>query len=309
MTSASGLFAPGSFMAVVRQALLAVLLALFFAPAAHADVCGMLQAQIDSARRSTPAVGQLKRQYDALSRLERQQQCSRRSGIFTLFSSCGDISRRKSALVRQMRSASGDGGTAGLRARMVSLGCAARGARPQMDARARTPNADTRYEAGWVSGNDMLFCVRLDDGYFFPAPNSGFVRASDVKLIESQCRYICDDAKMAVYRLDDPSLETEEMVSVESRQPYTDLSTAFRYRDAEKFKTCNLQRYSQRVNLARAESITPRTVDANSVVLPVPNARPDIEPMAFTENQQSALDANPLTRKVRVVGDPYLPNE
>ena len=40
--------------------------------------------------------------------------------------------------------------------------------------------------------------------------------------------------------LSDPSLETDQMVAVETRKPYTELPTAFRYRDAAEFKACEL---------------------------------------------------------------------
>lgn len=77
----------------------------------------------------------------------------------------------------------------------------------------------------------MLFCVRLSDGYFFPAPKSQFARSDDVKDTVDQCRYICDDASVDLYMLDDPSLETEEMIALETRKPYKDLPAAFRYRE------------------------------------------------------------------------------
>lgn len=306
MASGGGFFEPARAPGLFARMLLLLCLILGFVPAAHADVCDMLRAQVDSIRGSTPALGQLKRQLDALRALERQQQCARRTGIFTLFSACGDIARRKSAVERQIRTASSGTRTAGLKARMASLGCAAQAAKPQREA--RVANRAPRSAAGWIAGHDMLFCVRLEDGYFFPAPNSGFVTAAGHKLVKSQCRYICDNADMAVYQLHDPALESEEMISVETRQAYKDLPNAFRYRDAAHFKACNLQRYSQRVNEARAQAMTPATVDAKSLVLPVPNARPDIEPIAFSEEEPRA-SANPLTRKVRVVGPPYLPNE
>ncbi|MER9181730.1 DUF2865 domain-containing protein [Mesorhizobium sp. M0767] len=65
----------------------------------------------------------------------------------------------------------------------------------------------------------MLFCVRLSDGYFFPAPKSQFAKSDDLKETVDQCRYICDDAGVDLYTLSDATRETEEMVGLESGKP------------------------------------------------------------------------------------------
>lgn len=305
MAAHSGSFGRRLLPGLVTRGLVLLFLVAGLAPAAHADVCDMLRAQANAAASGGASVTALKKQLAALRALEGQRQCAK-SGIFGLFTSCRDIARRKSAVERELRAATRPSGAvpARLRARMEELGCLQSGKRDKTQM-VKSTNRDAR---GWNAGSDMLFCVRLEDGYFFPAPNSGFVAASDAERTRSQCRYICDNADMDVYRLDDPTLETEEMVSVEGRQPYRELRTAFRYRDAEQFRACDLQRYSRRVSLARADAMTPTTIDAKSIVLPVPNARPDIEPIAFSEPPKQQ-GANPLTRKVRVVGAPYLPNE
>ncbi len=51
--------------------------------------------------------------------------------------------------------------------------------------------------------NTMLFCVRVTDGYFFPAPNSQFVGVDHVK-----------------NTLDDMALESEVMASVKDGRSY-----------------------------------------------------------------------------------------
>ena len=78
--------------------------------------------------------------------------------------------------------------------------------------------------------NTRLFCVRLSDGYYFPAPNSQFVGEKDAETTLDRCRYICDTNGIEVYALQDMNLETEEMVSVEGSKSYTELPSAFRYR-------------------------------------------------------------------------------
>lgn len=278
------------------------------APAAHADICDALRAQLRSSSggAQSPAVAQLNKQLAAIRALERQRQCGGKAkGGF--FNACSDIARRKDEVARKIQIAarSKSGSAAAIRARMEDLGCAVQMARKPDPSRSAAPQA----ASGWRNGNDTLFCVRLSDGYYFPAPNSQFVQAASYKLIQSQCQYICEDPQMAVYELTDLALETEEMVSVDSRRPYKELSTAFAYRNSAEFKTCDSQRYNLRVNEARASATTPTTVDAANVVLPLPVARPHVDPaMAYSAGDQEA-PLETLRRKVRVVGDPFLPND
>lgn len=277
---------------------------------AQADICDSLRSQMLSASTQNPAIAQLNRQLAALRTLERQRKCSgKNTGGF--FNACRDLSNRKNNVQRAAQAAasrSTGGRVAAVQARMASLGCTTRSAKPQQRQAAFLGNAP-RVSGGWSAGNDMLFCVRLSDGYFFPAPNSGFVQASDYKLIKSQCQYICDDAEMGVYELANMSAETDEMISVEERKPYKELPVAFSYRESADFKACDSQRYNRRVNEARARATTPATVDGKTIVLPVPAARPDIDPILAYSEGEEAGKTNPLTRKVRIVGAPYLPED
>jgi hypothetical protein len=62
------------------------------------------------------------------------------------------------------------------------------------------------------------------------------------------------------------------------------------------------------MNEARARATTPTTVDSAGIVLPLPAPRPDIDTvMAYSGETRHAAD--PFTRKVRIVGTPFLPND
>ncbi|WP_432285446.1 DUF2865 domain-containing protein [Aminobacter sp. BA135] len=93
------------------------------------------------------------------------------------------------------------------------------------------------------AGQAMLYCVRLKDGYYFPAPNAQFVNAGHYDNTLDRCRYICNDKAMDVYELDDIGRETEEMASVGTRQSYRDLPSAFAYREMADSHGCDLPRY------------------------------------------------------------------
>lgn len=154
----------------------------------------------------------------------------------------------------------------------------------------------------------MLYCVRLADGYYFPAPNAQFVNTGYYDNTLDRCRFICNDNAMDVYELDDIGRETEEMASVKTRQSYKDLPAAFAYRDRAAFQGCDLPRYYRRANEMRARTVTPKNMEA--AIIPVPQARPELllddTVTAFVPETPKAMPAT--TRKIRVVGTPFLPN-
>jgi hypothetical protein len=203
-----------------------------------------------------------------------------------------------------------------LQARYVALGCQAAPKRQQAP---QQQASDTEASALVSGGNALLFCVRLSDGYFFPAPNSQFARARDLKDTVDQCRYICDDAGVDLYTLNDPSLETDQMVAVDTRKPYTELATAFRYRDAVEFKACDLKRYSERVAELRARTVTPGNME--NAVIPLPTSRPDLgtvsdipsssargaEANATSSIARSEAVAPSDAKPVRIVGPAFFP--
>ncbi|MFD1987299.1 DUF2865 domain-containing protein [Mesorhizobium newzealandense] len=198
------------------------------------------------------------------------------------------------------------GDTSGLRARFVALGCAP-------SAKEQRRAAPTTQSAGaTIGGNAMLFCVRLSDGYFFPAPKSQFAAGGDLKETADQCRYICDDPGVDLYTLSDASLETDRMVALDTRKPYAELPAAFRYRDDANFKACDVKRYYRRVAELRARTVTP--ADMSNAIIPLPSAKPDIGTVvAATVSdakdpgavQNQSIEAG--KRSVRVVGPAFFP--
>ena len=198
--------------------------------------------------------------------------------------------------------------SSGLQARYIALGCQGT---PKRQQQASNPEASTPA----YDGNAMLFCVRLSDGYFFPAPKSQFVQGDDVKQMVDQCRYICDDAGVDLYTLGDPSLETEEMVALDTRKPYKDLPAAFKYRDDATFRACDVKRYSRRVAELRARTVTPANM--SNAIIPLPSAKPDLgtvaqiprteadAPEAMGAAQQQSVEA--FSRPVRMVGPAFFP--
>jgi hypothetical protein len=307
---------------------------MFGTSSSYADSCSAIRSQMRSADRggSSPQLAQFRRQLVAIQRLEKQRQCSAKSSMVGFFfNPCADLVRSKAEVQRRIAAASNSGrNTSGLRARFVALGCAKakrqeRQERKEQPQQAQQRSAPTNRSAGAnYAGGPMLFCVRLSDGYFFPAPKSQFAKRDDLKETVDQCRYICEDAGVDLYTLEDASRETEEMVAIETRRPYTELATAFRYRDDAKFEACDVRRYNKRVAELRARTVTPANM-ANAII-PLPTTKPDVAAVAEIPGleakgtdgtalnveakgaaQHQSIERLTETRPVRVVGPAFFP--
>ena len=280
----------------------------------YADSCSAIRGQLLSGGRGggvSPELAQLRRQLAAIQGLERQRRCTAQSATGGFFNACADLARNRTEVLRQIAAGSGRD-VSGLQARLAALGCGAKDQRPV---------SKTQSTAGGAiyAGNSMLFCVRLSDGYFFPAPKSQFAGSDDVKDMADQCRYICDDPAVDLYTLSDASLETEKMVALDTRKPYTELPSAFRYRDDANFKTCDVKRYYQRVAELRARTVTPTNM--SNAIIPLPQRKPDVaspEVGSVAAIAQSGTEATGAAqeqsieaskRPVRMVGPAFFPAE
>lgn len=298
---------------------LSVTVLLAIATVSYADPCGALRSQMLAGGRgaASPELAQLRRQLAAIQGIERQRRCTAGSAMGGFFNACADLARSRAEVQRRIAGI-GNPGRGDLQARYVALGCqSARNRQPA------EPALKPQFSGTTFGSNAMLFCVRLSDGYFFPAPNSQFARENDLKHTVDQCRYICDDPGVDLYTLSDPNLETDQMVAVETRKPYTELPTAFRYRDDARFKGCDLKRYYQRVAEFRARTVTPGNMQ--NAIIPLPTAKPDLGTVsdipspadADAEVHAAAADAGAAegqtptmpvgSRRVRVVGPAFFP--
>lgn len=274
----------------------------FVASAARAGSCDAFRSQLLSNKRNggvSPEVAALRRQLAAIQAIERRRGCTAASAQGGFFNACADLARSRSEVQGKIASAVNSGSGAVLQARVAAPDCAARQERP-------TPKKDQA--ASVLGGGAMVFCVRPSDGYFFPAPKSQFAGRDDVKAMADQCRYICDDPTIELYTLGDPSLETDQRVAIETREPYTELAAAFKYRENADFKACDVKRYHQRVAELRARTVTP--TDLSNAVIPLPTAKPEVAPSVGSESRgaaQASIEAG--QRPVRLVGPAFFPTE
>ncbi|WP_455269310.1 DUF2865 domain-containing protein [Rhizobium herbae] len=170
---------------------------------------------------------------------------------------------------------------------------------------AASRSATAGYALRRISAKIETRCVRLSDGYSFPTPNSGYNTTSDMEAIAAQCKFICDDPAMDVYRITSADRNTDEMISVTTGARYAELPNAGTYRTASPLKTCDMNRFYKTV-LAK----TPAAADA-----PISNVE-NVQPVealnvALLEDvglRGTASFVQPQTRKVRIVGAAYLPD-
>ncbi|WP_426230978.1 DUF2865 domain-containing protein [Pararhizobium sp. DWP3-4] len=170
---------------------------------------------------------------------------------------------------------------------------------------AATRGLATGYALPRISARMETRCVRLSDGYSFPTPNSGYNTASDVEAISAQCKFICADPAMDVYRMTSTDRNTDEMISVTTGARYAQLPNTGVYRMVASLKTCDINRFYKTVlakmppaadaSSSNAESVQP--VEALNVAL-----------LGNVGLRGTSSFVQPPARKVRVVGAAYLPD-
>ncbi|WP_295808771.1 DUF2865 domain-containing protein [uncultured Nitratireductor sp.] len=262
-----------------------------------------------NAGASSSQASRIRRQISALRVVEKKRGCTTdKAAAGGLFNACRGLAQRR-AKAEQLLAVASNGGTknARLRARYKQLGCGVkrRSAKKERTAKKEriAKRTKPRRTGPKYAGNALYYCVRPSDGYLFPAPHSQFAKKGDTKTYIDQCRFICDDDSMRLYVLEDPELETEEMLSVETGNPYSELPTAFRYQDDGNLGRCDWNRYFAHVDALRARTVTPR--DLSNAIIPLPRFRPEPSPEVV-----SSIDATePVSQKVRVVGPVFLPAE
>lgn len=171
-------------------------------------------------------------------------------------------------------------------------------------------------------GNYRTLCVRTCDGYYWPISYSS--SSSDFQRDEQNCQTMCPGTEVKLYSHRVPDEESENMVDSYG-SPYTDLTTAFKYRDVAFTRpqgcSCTAVKKSFSV-VAGGDGATSAPAETSSIALPSSRPDPAADPETLANREGSfntddmkrlseaaagefAIDAG---RKVRVVGPAYLPD-
>lgn len=169
------------------------------------------------------------------------------------------------------------------------------------------------------AGSYRTVCVRTCDGYYFPVSYNS--SQSKFSLDTQLCEQMCPGTEVSLYVHRVPDQESEDMVSL-SGKPYTELATAFKYRETGLGVTpgCSCRAQIQQASVTEPALDDPKSKQSKWVPLPI--ARPiamldeetrlnnegglDAAAIRFLTDPKNDLAAD-ANNNVRVVGPVFLP--
>ncbi|TIR23879.1 MAG: DUF2865 domain-containing protein [Mesorhizobium sp.] len=181
-----------------------------------------------------------------------------------------------------------------------------------------------------LGGEFRTMCVRTCDGYFYPMSNA--VSVGDFERDQKNCESSCPGTEMQVFYSRGMDDDSGSMTSSVTGQPYSELSTAYLYKQANYSRppTCGCNAQADNFTIIGGNPPNPEQSQPESGIapfIPVPAVKPD--PGADPEtlaNAEGGLDQDaikrlttkvpvspvsmlpPDQRKVRVVGPAFLPD-
>jgi hypothetical protein len=324
------------------------------APPALAQSCSSLQSQLASARRGSGNRAEFRRYADAAQRQSREltkaqrmyrRQGCRQSGSRQCRALASTINQMQANLAKLQRVRDRNRGGASQREvrrleRAVQRACRREPTRTAsvrretgtlMRARPnRTQQARPAPPAPAFGGEHRTLCVRTCDGYFFPisfATNPGsFERDKAI------CAALCPAAPTMLFTHRSGDDEGPQNMTALDGTPYTDLATAFDFRESRRSENCTCGRAN--TSLIGIEGVTPRPGENASEQaeeepdrVPPPRFRPDLaaDPETRTNSAQGltighmtdiagsisvgeVYDVADSRDEIRVVGGEFLPD-
>ncbi len=162
-------------------------------------------------------------------------------------------------------------------------------------------------------GNYRTLCVRTCDGYFFPMSSSSSPMHFDRD--QKNCESSCPGTDIQLYYHRSKGEESQDMISPGSGAPYSELPTAYLYKQigSPRPANCGCNR-RQNYNVVAGRPTTdgapenePASISSSIISLgtPAPEAKKADKPAALpaTEREETAKD-----RSVRAVGPTFLPD-
>lgn len=194
----------------------------------------------------------------------------------------------------------------------------------------RTINQPDGMDLPRLGGEFHTMCVRTCDGYFFPMSNAASV--GDFERDQKNCESSCPGTEMQVFYSRGMDDDSGSMTSSVTGQPYSELPTAYLYKQANYSRppTCGCNAQAGNFTIIGGNPPNPEQSQPDSEIkpfIPVPATKPD--PGADPEtlaNAEGGLDPEaikrlttkapvspvsalpPDQRKVRVVGPAFLPD-
>lgn len=183
-----------------------------------------------------------------------------------------------------------------------------------------------------LGGEFHTMCVRTCDGYFFPMSTAASV--GDFERDQKNCESSCPGTEMQVFYSRGIDDDSGSMTSSATGRPYSELPTAYLYKQANYSRPpscgCNAQAGNGNFTIIGGNPPNPEQSEPDSEAapfIPVPATKPDpgVDPETLA-NAQGGLDQEaikrlttkvpvspvsalpPDQRKIRVVGPAFLPD-
>jgi hypothetical protein len=160
-------------------------------------------------------------------------------------------------------------------------------------------------------GSYRTLCVRTCDGYYWPISYSS--SGSDFQRDEQNCQTMCPGTEVKLYSHRVPDEESENMVDLLG-SPYTDLATAFKYREVDFVRPqgCSCTPAKKNFSVIAGAGAPPaKPTDGEDPSTAHASSQPD---PAATEDPggpagvEAGGEGKAAERRVRVVGPAYLPD-
>ncbi|UCI10222.1 DUF2865 domain-containing protein [Mesorhizobium sp. B1-1-8] len=181
-----------------------------------------------------------------------------------------------------------------------------------------------------LGGEFRTVCVRTCDGYFFPMSNAASV--GDFERDQKNCESSCPGTEMQVFYSRGMDDDSGSMTSSVTGRPYSELPTAYLYKNASvpRPPACGCNAQAENFSIIGGNPPNPQQSQPDSEatpLIPVPADKPDLgaDPETIA-NMKGGLDRGaikrlttkapvspvsalpPEQRKVRVVGPAFLPD-
>jgi hypothetical protein len=157
---------------------------------------------------------------------------------------------------------------------------------------------------GIVKKGYRTLCVRTCDGYYFPISFS--TKPKYFARDQNACSAMCPAGNAKLYFHAVPEQESDAMISVADRRPYTDLPNAFNYRTAgvRAVPGCTCHGRSEIAAVPNASG-----PQSENVKTPEKPGEAQIEDQSQEPEQGDAGENEIARRDVRIVGPAFFPDE
>lgn len=159
---------------------------------------------------------------------------------------------------------------------------------------------------GIVKKGYRTICVRTCDGYYFPISFS--TKPKYFARDQNACSAMCPAGNAKLYYHAVPEQESDAMISVANKKPYSELPNAFNYRTAGVKAvpgcTCHAQ-----ADITAAVPETPVFQSETAISAVKETGEPDVDALSEEPAQGDADENETSQRNVRTVGPAFFPDE